>query len=72
MCVCSERLDTICWLTLTFVGTLWFYGCVYMPACVCLCARERVPVESSIVADVQTSGCQQHTNKLSGENQSGL
>lgn len=31
----------------------------------------RVPVESRTTADAQTGGCQQHTNKLSGENQSG-
>lgn len=67
-----EHIVTTWWLTQTFVVTLWFYGCVYMPSWLCVYVCISVLVESSTAADMQTGGCQQHTNKLSGENQSGV
>lgn len=62
-----EHIDTTWWLTQTFVVTPWFYGCVYMPSWLCVYVCISVLVESSAAG-----GCQQHTNKLSGENQSGV
>lgn len=71
--VVSAHTDTTRWLTQTSAATLWLYGCVYISAQLCVCVWSCFWVLVwTTAAYAQTGGCQQHTNKLSGENQSGV